>query len=70
MANRVSPIHPGFVAVTERRGRHRFSYIESPLGSDIFPSTICTDTLSHILVVDNKTNTIQMLSEDTHFLTH
>nr|XP_034309445.1 uncharacterized protein LOC117683739 [Crassostrea gigas] len=41
----------GAVVVTERGGRHRFSYTGHPSGSGLRPRGICTDALSHILCV-------------------
>ncbi|XP_065928764.1 uncharacterized protein [Magallana gigas] len=58
----------GAVVVTERGGRHRFSYKGHPSGSRLQPRAICTDALSHILVCDYKTKTIQMLNKDGQFL--
>ncbi|XP_065934599.1 uncharacterized protein [Magallana gigas] len=58
------------VVVTERGGRHRFSYTGHPSGSGLEPSGICTDALSHILVCDDKTKTVQMLDRDGQFLSH
>lgn len=58
----------GAVVVTDREGRHRFSYTGHPSGSDFQPIGICTDGLSHILVFDLISDTIQMISEDGHFL--
>ncbi|XP_052695526.1 uncharacterized protein LOC128173892 [Crassostrea angulata] len=34
------------------------------------PLGICTDALSHILVCDFKTSTVQMLNKDGQFLSH
>ncbi|XP_065929641.1 uncharacterized protein [Magallana gigas] len=59
----------GAVVVTERGGRHRFSYT-GPLGSGLDPRGICTDALSHILVCDDITDTVQMLDKDGQFLSH
>jgi hypothetical protein len=56
------------VVVTERGGRHRFSYTGPPSGSKLNPQGICTDALSHILVCDWNTKTIQMIDKDGHFL--
>ncbi|XP_056007574.1 uncharacterized protein LOC130050824 [Ostrea edulis] len=56
----------GAVVVTERGGRHRFSYTEPPSGSSLRPLGICTDALSHILVCDYYT--VQMIDKDGHFL--
>nr|XP_034321037.1 uncharacterized protein LOC117687863 [Crassostrea gigas]XP_034321038.1 uncharacterized protein LOC117687863 [Crassostrea gigas]XP_034321039.1 uncharacterized protein LOC117687863 [Crassostrea gigas] len=58
------------VVVTERGGRHRFSYTGHPSNSGIWPCGICTDTLSHILVCDDLSNTIQMIDKDGQFLSH
>ncbi|XP_065931205.1 uncharacterized protein [Magallana gigas] len=58
------------VVVTESGGRHRFSYTGHPSGSGLEPSGICTDALSHILVCDYKTKTVQMLDRDGQFLSH
>eukprot|EP00105_Crassostrea_gigas_P006072 XP_011419872.2 PREDICTED: uncharacterized protein LOC105322715 [Crassostrea gigas] len=58
----------GAVVVTERGGRHRFSYTGHPSGSVLQPSGICTDILSHILVCDSRTFTIHMLNKDGQFL--
>nr|XP_034319909.1 uncharacterized protein LOC105330123 [Crassostrea gigas] len=60
----------GAVVVTERGGRHRFSYTGPPSGSVIRPHGICTDALSHILVCDDRTHTVQMLDRDGQFLSH
>eukprot|EP00105_Crassostrea_gigas_P044861 XP_019929009.1 PREDICTED: uncharacterized protein LOC109620626 [Crassostrea gigas] len=58
------------VVVTERGGRHRFSYTGHPSGSGLQPRGICTDALSHILVCDGGTKTVQMLDKDGQFLSH
>nr|XP_034319922.1 uncharacterized protein LOC117687466 [Crassostrea gigas] len=58
------------VVVTDRGGRHRFSYTGPPSGSGLVPWGICTDALSHILVCDVRTNTVQMLDRDGQFLSH
>ncbi|XP_052692736.1 uncharacterized protein LOC128171011 [Crassostrea angulata] len=60
----------GAVVVTERGGRHRFSYTGDPSGSRLSPSGICTDALSHILVCDDITHTVQMIDRDGQFLSH
>nr|XP_034308067.1 uncharacterized protein LOC117683178 [Crassostrea gigas] len=60
----------GAVVVTERGGRHRFSYTGHPSGSGLQPRGICTDALSHILVCDGKSNTVQMIDRDGQFLSH
>ncbi|XP_062587004.1 uncharacterized protein LOC134248609 [Saccostrea cucullata] len=56
------------VVVTDRRGRHRFSYTGTPSGSRLYPRGICTDALSHILVCDSNTHTVQIIDQDGHFL--
>ncbi|XP_052692488.1 uncharacterized protein LOC128170749 [Crassostrea angulata] len=61
---------PGAVVVTKRGGRHRFSYTGPPSGSVLYPYGICTDALSHILVCDRITKTVQMINKDGQFLSH
>ena len=56
------------VVVTESEGSHRFSFKGHPPGSKLSPRGICTDVLSHILVCDCRTNTIQMVDKDGQFL--
>ncbi|XP_061187272.1 uncharacterized protein LOC133195445 [Saccostrea echinata] len=56
------------VVVTDQGGKHRFSYTGPPSGSRLSPSGICTDALSHILVCDDNTNTVQMIDKDGQFL--
>ncbi|XP_065932116.1 uncharacterized protein [Magallana gigas] len=58
------------VVVTERGGRHRFSYTGHPSGSRLGPHGICTDALSHILVCDWITDTVQMINKDGRFLSN
>nr|XP_034309428.1 uncharacterized protein LOC117683723 [Crassostrea gigas] len=58
------------VVVTEHGGRHRFSYTGPLSGSGLEPGGICTDALSHILVCDDCTETVQMLDKDGQFLSH
>ncbi|XP_065937207.1 uncharacterized protein [Magallana gigas] len=60
----------GAVVVTERGGRYRFSYTGHPSGSRLLPHGICTDALSHILVCDWITETVQMINKDGQFLSH
>ncbi|XP_061193746.1 uncharacterized protein LOC133201976 [Saccostrea echinata] len=57
------------VVVTDRGGSHRFSYRRHPSGSILVPLGICTDALSHILVCDYYTKSVQMLDRDSNFLT-
>ncbi|XP_061188350.1 uncharacterized protein LOC133196480 [Saccostrea echinata] len=63
----VSDLFSGIV-VTERGGKHRFSYTGPPSGSRLSPLGICVDALSHILVSDAKSKTVQMIDKDGHFL--
>lgn len=57
------------VVVTSRVGVHRFSYTgPPPTGSGLWPRGICTDGLSHILVCDCKTKSIQMIDRDGQFM--
>jgi hypothetical protein len=56
------------VVVTDRGGKHRFSYKGSRL-LPIRPRGICTDSFSHILVCDGNHNTVHMIDKDGHYLT-
>ncbi|XP_078327688.1 uncharacterized protein LOC111117750 isoform X3 [Crassostrea virginica] len=56
------------VVVTSGEGVHRFSYTGPPSGSHLEPRGICTDVMSHILVSDSYTHTVQMLDRDGQFL--
>ena len=56
------------VVVTDHEGKHRFTYTDTPFGSRLLPRGICTDALSHILVCDCYTETIQILDKDGKFL--
>ncbi|XP_078311697.1 uncharacterized protein LOC111099508 [Crassostrea virginica] len=59
------------VVVTSGEGVHRFSYTGPPSGSRLFnPRGICTDVMSHILVSDYWTDTVQMLDRDGQFLSY
>lgn len=60
---------PCEVVVTERGGRHRFTY-KGLLGSGLEPHGICTDSLSHILVCDGRSRTIHLLDQDGQLLSH
>ncbi|XP_062589330.1 uncharacterized protein LOC134250981 [Saccostrea cucullata] len=68
----VSDYNLSAVVVVDAGGKHRFSYTGPPSGSGLQqglrPTGICTDALSHILVVDNLTDTVQMIDKDGHFL--
>ena len=65
----VSDSHRRAVVVTSRKEIHRFSY-KGPLLSrpQLEPSGVCTDVMSHILVCDAITYTVQMLSQDGEFM--
>lgn len=54
------------VVVTDCREKHRFNYIGHPPGSGLSPRGICTDSLSHILVVDTNTKTVHMINRIQH----
>ncbi|XP_078341307.1 uncharacterized protein LOC111100241 [Crassostrea virginica] len=61
------------VVVTSGEGVHRFSYTGLPSGWGLFlllPVGICTDVMSHILVSDRITHTVQMLDRDGQFLSY
>lgn len=60
----------GAVIVTDLKGIHRFSYKGHRPGTEIEPAGICTDALSHILLCDERTNTVQMLDKDGQFLSY
>ncbi|XP_062596794.1 uncharacterized protein LOC134258282 [Saccostrea cucullata] len=65
----VSDIGCNAVVVTDRHGNHRFSYTGPPSESGLLlPLGICTDALSHILVCDYNSETIQMIDENGQFL--
>ncbi|XP_062601578.1 uncharacterized protein LOC134263263 [Saccostrea cucullata] len=69
------------VVVTDRKGKHRFSYAGPPQEekdefsftghlstSQLLPLGLCVDALSNILVSDANSKTIQMIDKDGHFL--
>ncbi|XP_078312183.1 uncharacterized protein LOC111133295 isoform X2 [Crassostrea virginica] len=58
------------VVVTSGEGVHRFTYTGPPSGSRLQPLAICTDVLSHILVSDFNTRTVQMLDRDGQVLSY
>nr|XP_022312702.1 uncharacterized protein LOC111117756 [Crassostrea virginica]XP_022312703.1 uncharacterized protein LOC111117756 [Crassostrea virginica]XP_022312704.1 uncharacterized protein LOC111117756 [Crassostrea virginica] len=65
----VSDWRRGAVIVTSGEGIYRFSYTgPPPSGSGLEPRGICTDALSHILVCDLTSGTVQLLSKDGEFL--
>lgn len=59
---------PNAVVVVNRRGKHRFSYTGHLSGSQLRPRGVCTDAMSHILVCDERTNTVHIVSNDGQFL--
>ena len=59
------------VVVTSRSGRHRFDYKgPPPSGLGLDPRGVCTDALSHILVCDLNTQTVQIIDRDGQFLSY
>ena len=62
----VSDCELNAVVVTTDRGAYRFSY----MGINLNPRGICTDVLSHILVCDEYTKSVQMLDKDGQFLSY
>ncbi|XP_062593389.1 uncharacterized protein LOC134254868 [Saccostrea cucullata] len=64
----VSDYDRGAVVVTDRVGRHRFTYTGPPSGSGLNPRGICTDAQSHILLCDYCTKAVQMIDKDGRFL--
>ncbi|XP_062619383.1 uncharacterized protein LOC134280952, partial [Saccostrea cucullata] len=52
------------VVVVDYEGRHRFSYTGPETGVIISPYGVCIDALSHILVCDQNSNTVQMIDKD------
>lgn len=58
----------GAIVVTDHEGRHRFSYTGPQPESVFQPLGICTDSMSHILVCDTLTRSIQLLHKDGQFL--
>lgn len=60
----------GAVVVANQHGQGRFLYKGYPRGSELQPRGICTDALSHILVCDLKTHSVQMLDKDAKFLSY
>lgn len=60
----------GAIVVTDRGGRYRFSYTGNSSTSKISPRGVCTDVLSHILFIDQRTETIHIIDVDGQFLRH
>lgn len=53
--------------MTDREGKHRFSYTGHPHGTVFLPIGICTDldAFSTILVCDKKSDSVHMLEKKT-----
>lgn len=60
----------GAVLVTDQNGKSRFIYRGNSRRSELQPRGICTDALSHILVCDLKTHSVQMLDKAGKILSH
>lgn len=65
----------GAVVVTERDGKHRFSYrgqssLPDSRSHYFNPCGICTDALSHILVCDLNTSSVHMIDKNGKFLVY
>lgn len=58
------------VIVTSGEGIHRFFYRGPISGSMLWPRGICHDTMSHILVCDDYTKTVQIIDKDGNFLSY
>ena len=56
------------VVVIDHRGKHRFTYTETPFGSRLLPRGICTDALSNILVCDCYTGKVLILDKEGKYL--
>ena len=57
------------LVATSGKGIHRFSYTGPPSSaSRLTPDGICTDVMSHTLVCDGRTSTVQILDRDGQFL--
>ena len=57
----------GAVVVTDRYGRHRFSYTGHLKGSELLPLGICTDAFSNILVCDFNSGSVHVIEENGTF---
>eukprot|EP00105_Crassostrea_gigas_P044116 XP_019928264.1 PREDICTED: uncharacterized protein LOC109620392 [Crassostrea gigas] len=62
----VSDFYKHAVVMVDKSGQHRFSY--KGQGSWIYPNGICTDVFGHILVCEDKTDTVHLLDQDSQFL--
>ena len=59
----------GAVVVTDRDGRHRFSYTgRSQQGPIFMPFGICTDAFSRIFICDGCTNSVHVIDRNGQFL--
>lgn len=59
----------GAVVVTDRDGRHRFSYTgRSQQGPIFMPFGICTDAFSRIFICDGCTNNVHVIDRNGQFL--
>lgn len=56
------------LVVTDRGGKHRFSYTGHPIESGLSPCGTCTDVFSNIVVCDIRTNTVQIIDKDGTFM--
>lgn len=56
------------VVVTDRGGKHRFSFIRQSPGKIFMSQGICTDALSNILLCAVDNNAVMMLDKDGQFL--
>lgn len=56
------------VVVTNHKGKHRFTYRDTPFGSQLRPGGISTDAMSHIIVCDCNTKSVHILDKDCKFL--
>lgn len=54
--------------VTDRGGKHRFSFTGQSPGTIFMPQGICTDALSNILLCAIGINAVMMLDKDSQFL--
>lgn len=59
---------PGAVVVFNFEEKHRLSYRGHSSKSKLVPQGICVDPLSHILVCDLQTKTVQIIDKNDNFL--
>lgn len=61
----------GAVMVSDRHGRHRFTYTGPPFGPRLAPRGICTDPLSNILVCTcDRNSSVQIIDKNGEFLVY